>query len=89
MMRLAADAFRLLRLSGLARVDFRVKDRSGQVFINEVNSLPGFTSISMYPRLMELAGVPLPAQLDRLVQLAMRKQLAAANQSAPPQAAVL
>jgi len=89
MMRMAADAFRLLRLSGLARVDFRVKDHSGQVFINEVNSLPGFTSISMYPRLMELAGVPLPAQLDRLVQLALRKQLAATSKSAPPQAALL
>jgi D-alanine-D-alanine ligase len=67
----AQKAFRLLRLSGMARADFRVKGHSGKVYLNELNSIPGFTHISMYPRLMDLAGVPLPALLDRLVRLAM------------------
>jgi D-alanine-D-alanine ligase len=71
MMNVAGEAFRLLRLSGLARVDFRVKSHCGRVYLNEVNSMPGFTSISMYPRLMGLAGVPLPAQLDKLIRIAM------------------
>lgn len=72
MMNVAGEAFRLLRLRGLARVDFRVKSHCGRVYLNEVNSIPGFTSISMFPRLIELAGVPLPAQLDRLVKVAMQ-----------------
>lgn len=72
MMAVAGEAFRLLRLRGLARVDFRVKSHCGRVYVNEVNSIPGFTNISMFPRLMGLAGVPLPAQLDRLVKVAMQ-----------------
>lgn len=84
MMNVAADAFRLLRLSGLARVDFRVKSHCGRVYLNEVNSMPGFTAISMFPRLMGLAGVPLPAQLDRMIRVAMRGRARSSASSKTP-----
>lgn len=67
---LAQKAYAALGCQGLARCDFFV-ERDGTVLINEINTLPGFTSISMYPKLMEAAGLPLPALLDRLVQLAL------------------
>lgn len=75
---LAEESFRLLRMQGMARVDFRILDKqvgyesAGRIYINEVNSIPGFTSISMYPRLFELAGIGLPHLLDELVQSALR-----------------
>ncbi len=68
----AATAFEALRLAGMARVDFFLGG-GGQVVLNEVNTIPGFTSISMYPRLMELAGVPFGELCDRLVQLALAR----------------
>ncbi len=70
---MAVTAFRALELSGLARVDFFVLKDSGQVYINEVNTLPGFTSISMYPKLWEASGLPYPELLDRLVELAIER----------------
>ncbi len=70
---LAWRAFRALRLRGLARVDFFLDRDRGRPALNEVNTLPGFTRISMYPRLMEHCGVP-PARLcRRLVALALRE----------------
>ncbi|MCH2101373.1 MAG: D-alanine--D-alanine ligase [Planctomycetes bacterium] len=75
---LSERAFRLLRMQGMARVDFRILDKqvgyesAGRVYINEVNAIPGFTSISMYPRLFDLAGIGLPHLLDELVQSALR-----------------
>jgi D-alanine-D-alanine ligase len=59
--------------SGLARVDFFLL-ADGRWFLNEINTLPGFTSVSMYPRLWGLSGVPLPALCDRLVQLALERK---------------
>ncbi len=70
---LAVDTFRALDLAGMARVDFFVERGTDHVFINEVNTLPGFTSISMYPMLWEASGVPLPELVDRLVQLALER----------------
>jgi D-alanine-D-alanine ligase len=70
---LAVDAFRALDLAGLARVDFFVERDTDRVYINEVNTLPGFTSISMYPMLWEASGVPLPELVDRLIQLAIER----------------
>lgn len=67
---LAVAAFRALDLAGLARVDFFVERGSGRVWLNEVNTLPGFTPISMYPKLWEASGLPYPRLLDRLVELA-------------------
>ena len=71
--RLAVEAFRALELSGLARVDFFVERGTDRVFINEVNTLPGFTPISMYPKMWEAAGVSNAALVDRLVQLAVER----------------
>jgi D-alanine-D-alanine ligase len=70
---LAIAAFRALEGEGLARVDFLVDRDSEEAFVNEVNSLPGFTSVSMYPRLWDATGLSYPALLDRLIELAMER----------------
>jgi D-alanine-D-alanine ligase len=69
---LAVDAFAALGGWGMARVDFLLEG-DDLVWINEINTLPGFTRISMYPRLWELSGVPLPALVDRLVAIARER----------------
>ena len=69
----AVKAFRLLGCSGLARVDFFVRRSDGEVLLNELNTLPGFTSISMYPKLFAHEGIPYSELLDRLIQLALEK----------------
>ncbi len=70
---MAVEAFKTLELSGLARVDFFLDKRSGQFFLNEVNTIPGFTRISMYPKLWEASGVPYAKLVDRLVALAFER----------------
>jgi D-alanine-D-alanine ligase len=70
---LAVDAFRALDLAGLARVDFFVERDTDRVYINEVNTIPGFTSISMYPMLWAASGLPIADLVDRLVQLALER----------------
>lgn len=70
---LAIDAFRALDLAGLARVDFFLERATDHIYINEVNTLPGFTAISMFPRLWEATGVPLPELVDRLIGLALER----------------
>lgn len=70
---LAVDTFRALDLSGMARVDFFIERSTDRIFINEVNTLPGFTSISMYPMLWQASGVPLDQLVDRLVRLALER----------------
>ena len=72
---LAISAFRALDLAGMARVDFFMDRKTDQIFVNEVNSIPGFTAISMYPRLWEASGVPLPELIDRLIGLALERSL--------------
>ncbi|MGQ9510912.1 MAG: D-alanine--D-alanine ligase family protein [Thermaceae bacterium] len=67
---LAQKAHRVLGLKGMARVDFFLSE--GEVYLNEVNTIPGFTPTSMYPRLWEASGLPYPALLERLVRLALR-----------------
>ncbi|MGH9361630.1 MAG: D-alanine--D-alanine ligase family protein [Thermoanaerobaculia bacterium] len=67
---LATAAFATLGGSGMARVDFLLEGEDG-LFVNELNTLPGFTAISMYPRLWGLSGLPLPKLVDRLVQIAL------------------
>lgn len=71
---IAVRAFAAIGGVGLARVDFLLEgdDESG-LYVNEINTLPGFTSISMYPRLWELTGVPLPKLVDRLVRIALER----------------
>ena len=67
----AVRAFVALEGRGLGRVDFLVDKSDGRFYVNEVNSLPGFTEVSMYPRLWEATGLPYPALLDRLIELAL------------------
>ena len=70
---LAAQAYRTLEGAGLARVDFLFERGSDAIFISEVNSLPGFTEVSMYPRLWEVSGLPYPQLLDRLIEQALER----------------
>jgi D-alanine-D-alanine ligase len=67
----AIEAFKWLDLAGMARVDFFVERKTEQIYLNEVNTIPGFTSISMYPMLWEASGLPLAELVERLVQLAI------------------
>jgi D-alanine-D-alanine ligase len=69
----AAQAFRALDAYGMARVDFFLERLSGKVYLNEINLIPGFTNISMYPKMMAASGVPYPELLDRLIQLAQAR----------------
>ena len=69
----AVNAFLALDLSGLARVDFFMEKVSGKIYINEVNTLPGFTQISMYPKLWAASGLAYQDLLDRLIELALER----------------
>jgi D-alanine-D-alanine ligase len=71
--RLSIEAFRALGLAGLARVDFLLDRRDGRVYLNEVNTLPGFTTISMFPKLWEASGLSFPRLVGRLVDLARER----------------
>jgi len=67
----AVAAFRALELSGMARVDFFLEKKGGKVYLNEVNTIPGFTSISMYPKLWEASGISFRELIDKLIELAL------------------
>ena len=69
----AVQAFHALELSGMARVDFFLEKGSGKIYLNEVNTIPGFTSISMYPKLWEASGIPFPQLIDKLIDLALEQ----------------
>jgi D-alanine-D-alanine ligase len=71
--RLAVQAFQAVDCSGLARVDFLMDPRSGKMFVNEINTMPGFTSISMYPKLWAASGIEYPELIDRLIQLGLQR----------------
>jgi D-alanine-D-alanine ligase len=71
--KIAVDAFRALELSGMARVDFFLEKKDGKIFLNEVNTIPGFTSISMYPKLWEASGIPFRELIDKLIELALEQ----------------
>jgi D-alanine-D-alanine ligase len=64
-------AFKALSLRGMARVDFLARADLSEIFVNEVNTIPGFTAISMYPKLWEASGLALPRLIDRLIGLAL------------------
>jgi D-alanine-D-alanine ligase len=70
---IAARAFKALSLRGMARVDFLASRDLKKIYVNEVNTIPGFTSISMYPKLWEASGLPLPKLIDRLIELAIEE----------------
>jgi D-alanine-D-alanine ligase len=67
----AVRAFRAIDGTGMARCDFFLEHRTGKIFVNELNTIPGFTSISMYPKLWEASGLPYPQLIDRLIELAI------------------
>jgi len=69
---LAAEVFKRVRCAGLARVDFFVED-GGRVLVNELNTMPGFTETSVFPKLLDASGLPFPDLLNRLVELALER----------------
>ncbi len=73
MRRLAVEAVVALEAAGMARVDFLLDRNSDEIFINEVNSIPGFTEGSMYPLLWQASGIPYPDLLNRLIELALER----------------
>jgi len=73
--RLALAGFAVLGCEGMARADFLLDTRDGRFLISELNSIPGFTSISMYPRLLGLSGVSYPELLNRLISLALERHV--------------
>jgi D-alanine-D-alanine ligase len=71
---LAKKAFRALNCKGMARVDFFVEKDTEKIYINEINTIPGFTKISMYPKLFTLSGIPYADLINKLVDLAIERQ---------------
>ena len=67
----ALKAYKALGCRGMSRIDFFVDESTGTIVLNEVNTIPGFTDISMYPRLMDASGIPFPELAERLLQLAL------------------
>src|SRR5437879_13384612 len=70
---LAIRAFEAVDCAGMARVDFLLDRLTGGLFVNEINTIPGFTPISMYPKLWEATGLPYAQLLDRLIELALER----------------
>ena len=68
---MAIKAFKSLDGKGLSRVDFFIDKNSGEIFINEINTLPGFTNISMYPKMWEATGLEYSNLIDKLIELAL------------------
>jgi D-alanine-D-alanine ligase len=74
--RLAIEAFRAIDGSGLARVDFLVDGKTGTIYLNEINTMPGFTNISMYSKMWEASGIPYPELVDLLIELGIERHQA-------------
>ena len=70
---MAIRAFQSVDCSGLARVDFLMDPKSKKIYVNEINTMPGFTAISMYPKLWAASGLPYPKLIDRLIQLGLER----------------
>jgi D-alanine-D-alanine ligase len=71
--RLAVACYQAVECEGMARVDFLMETATGNLYINEINTVPGFTSISMFPKMWEAAGIPYPKLIDRLIELALER----------------
>ncbi len=71
--KMAVAAFKAIDCAGMSRVDFLIAGKTGRIYINELNTIPGFTSISMYPKLWEASGVSFRELLDRLIALALER----------------
>lgn len=70
---LSVEAFKAIGCSGMARVDFLMDGKTEKIFVSEINTIPGFTEISMYPKLWEVSGLPFPRLLERLIQLGFER----------------
>ena len=70
---IALCAFKAIDAAGMARVDFFVSKKENKIYLSEINTIPGFTSVSMYPRLWEASGIPYPDLIDQLIQLALER----------------
>ena len=70
---LAVRAYKAIDCAGMARVDFLLSRETGALYLNEMNTIPGFTEISMYPKLWEASGIPYPELIDRLIELALER----------------
>ena len=70
---MAIKAFQAVDASGLSRVDFFYEEATGQIFLNEINTLPGFTALSMYPQLWAASGINFPDLVDKLIILAQER----------------
>src|ERR1017187_620322 len=73
---LAVECYRAVECEGMARVDFFLENETGRLYINEINTIPGFTSISMYPKMWEHSGIGFSELLDRLIALALDRDKA-------------
>jgi D-alanine-D-alanine ligase len=71
--RLSIEAFKAIEASGMARVDFFLEKDTNKIYLNEINTIPGFTATSVYPKMWEVSGVPYPQLLDRLIELAIER----------------
>ena len=71
--RISIEAFKTIDCSGMARVDFFIQEGSGSILLNEINTIPGFTEISMYPKLWEVSGLSFPKLLDELITLGLER----------------
>lgn len=71
--RLAVECYRAVECEGMGRVDFLLESATDKLYINEINTIPGFTSISMYPKMWEHSGIAFPALLDQLIELALER----------------
>ncbi len=74
--RLAVACYQAVECEGMARVDFLMEGATGRLYINEINTIPGFTSISMYPKMWEHSGLAYPRLIDRLIELARERHAA-------------
>ena len=71
--RLSIEAYKAIDCSGMARVDFFLEEKTGKIFVSEINTIPGFTEISMYPKLWEVSGTPYPQLLSKLIELGFER----------------
>ncbi|MGH2738972.1 MAG: D-alanine--D-alanine ligase A, partial [Actinomycetota bacterium] len=83
---LAVAAFQAIGCAGMARVDFFLRTPDG-VIVNEINTIPGFTDVSMYPKMWEASGLPYPQLIDRLIELALERHTWAATRAGAPESA--
>jgi len=71
--RISLEAYRSIDCSGMARVDFFLEDKTGKIYLSEINTIPGFTEISMYPKLWEVSGLPFPRLVEELIKLGFER----------------